>query len=62
MKISYPAKITFSKNDKRYFVEFYDLAEAITEGETLEEAVFNASEVLTLTLESRIGEKQDIWG
>lgn len=60
MKIAYPVKITFDKNDKRYFVEFYDLAEAITEGETLEEAVFNASEVLTLTLEGRIDEKQEI--
>ncbi len=60
MNIIYPAKITFDKRDKRYLVEFYDLAEAVTEGETLEEAFFNASEVLTLTLEGRLDEGQQI--
>jgi antitoxin HicB len=41
-------------------VYFPDLSEAITEGETLEEAIFNASEVLTLTLEGRMDEKMEI--
>ena len=49
MNTLYPAKISFNKSDQRYLVSFYDLKEAITEGETLEEALFNASEVLTLT-------------
>lgn len=60
MNINYPAKITYNKTDKRYFVQFIDLDEAITEGESLEEALFNAAEVLTLTLEARLDEKQDI--
>lgn len=46
--------------EKRYTVHFPDLPEAITEGETLEEAIFNASEVLTLTLEGRIEEGMEI--
>jgi len=60
MKIQYPAKITFDSNDGRFFVQLLDLEEAITEGENLEEALFNASEVLTLTLESRMDEGSDI--
>ena len=54
MKILYPAHIT--QNDNRYLVSFPDLAEAITEGETLEEALLNATDVLTLTLEGRMEE------
>jgi antitoxin HicB len=60
MNIVYPAKITFDKTDQRYLVEFYDFEEAITEGETLEEALFNAAEVLTLTLEGRLDEQLEI--
>lgn len=60
MNVTYPATITYNKEDKRYLVQFIDLDEAITEGETLEEALFNAQEVLTLTLEGRIDEKQNI--
>ena len=56
MIISYPASIECDE-DQRYFVTFPDLEEAITEGETLEEALFNASEVLTVTLEGRVDEK-----
>lgn len=54
----YPALIT--EEDGRFLVLFPDLPEAMTEGETLEEAQFNASEVLTLTLEGRAAEKMDI--
>ena len=56
---SYPAKIELGE-DQRYLVIFPDLEEAISEGETLEEALFNASEVLTLTLEARADEKMPI--
>lgn len=56
MIISYPAKIVLDE-DQRYLITFPDLDEAITEGETLDEALFNASEVLTLTLEGRVDEK-----
>ena len=37
-------------------MQFVDLDEAFTEGDTMEEALFNASEVLTLTLEGRLSE------
>ena len=59
MKILYPAIV---KKDKsaRFLVKFPDLKEAITEGETLEEALSNAVEVLTLTLEGRIDENMKI--
>ena len=59
MKIVYPAIIKKQK-DKRYFVKFPDLKEAVTEGQTLQEALFNAVEVLTLTLEGRIDEGMEI--
>lgn len=57
MNIIYPAKITLDKKENRYLVEFYDFEEAITEGCSLEEALHNAAEVLTLTLEGRMDEK-----
>ena len=60
MNILYPAKITFNKRDNRYLVEFLDLPEAVTEGVSFEEALFNAAEVLTLTLEGRVDEKMEI--
>jgi antitoxin HicB len=59
MKIVYPAIITKDKGG-RYLVTFPDLPEAVTEGETMEEALFNASEVLTLTLEGRAEEGMEI--
>ena len=60
MNILYPAKIKHSKIDNKYLVKFDDLDEALTEGGTLEEALFNASEVLTLTLEGRLDEGMNI--
>ena len=55
MNIVYPATL-LQGEDNRYLVVFPDLEEAITEGETLAEALFNAVEVLTLTLEGRMEE------
>ncbi len=60
MNILYPAIFEYDSADKRYTVHFPDFPEAITEGETLEEALFNAYEVLTLTLEGRMDEGMDI--
>jgi len=60
MNVLYPAIFDYDKSEKRYTVSFPDLPEAITEGETLEEAIFNASEVLTLTLEGRMDERMEI--
>lgn len=46
--------------DGVYVVSFPDMPEAITQGETLDEALFNAVEVLTLTIEGRIEEGIEI--
>lgn len=59
MKIEYPAKIN-KDEEGNYLVVFDDIEEAFTEGKTLEEALFNAAEVLTLCLEQRLADKQDI--
>ncbi len=59
MKINYRCKIE-KQNDGRFFVFFPDFEEAFTEGKTFEEALFNAEEVLTLTLEGRMEEGMSI--
>jgi antitoxin HicB len=59
MYITYPAQITPDPSGG-FFVQFVDLEEAFTEGETMEEALFNAAEVLTLTLVGRVHEGGDI--
>ncbi len=50
MTISDPA-ILEPQVEGGYFVRFPDLEEAISEGDTLDEALFNAAEVLSLTLD-----------
>jgi len=59
MKIEYPAQIEKAE-DGIFFVSFPDIEEAMTQGENMEEALFNASEVLTLTLEYRLDEDREI--
>lgn len=41
-----------------FTVTFPDIPEAITEGDTQEESLFNAAEVLTLCLEQRIADSE----
>lgn len=60
MNVLYPATITFDNEDERYFVEFSDIPEAISEGESYEEACFNAQETLTLSIEGRLDEGMEI--
>ena len=55
MDIRYPATLT-PEPDGGFVVQFIDFDEAFTEGDTLEEALFNAAEVLTLTLDGRMEE------
>jgi predicted RNase H-like HicB family nuclease len=43
MNVLYSAVFEYDKSEKRYAVHFPDLPEAITEGESLEEAMFNAN-------------------
>lgn len=50
--ITYPAKISYDKEDKSYLVEFPDLPGCLTEGATLEEALSNAKEALSGYLSS----------
>ncbi len=59
MEINYPARFT-PQEGGGFLVEFVDLPDAFTEGQTMEEALFNAAEVLTLTLDGRIDEGLDI--
>ena len=59
MDIRYPATLT-PEPDGGFVVQFIDFDEAFTEGDTLEEALFKAAEVLTLTLDGRMEEGQPI--
>ena len=58
MKIAYQAII--EEDEHGFFVQFPDLAEAHTDGQTESEALFNAEEVLNLTLEGRMEEGMEI--
>ena len=55
MNIRYPAVIKPQK-PSGYFVRFPDIEEAITQGKTIDECLFNAAEVLSLVLDHRIAE------
>ncbi|MCX8016384.1 MAG: type II toxin-antitoxin system HicB family antitoxin [Rhodocyclaceae bacterium] len=46
--------------DGGFTVTFPDLPEAITEGDDLEQALFNAAEVLSLVLEQRLADGEPI--
>jgi len=59
MKIWYPCTIQ-KELEGKVLVTFPDFPETLTEGETEEEALFNAAEALTLTLEGRAEENMDI--
>ncbi len=58
MEITYPAMVT--KQEGGYFVTFVDLPDTFTEGESLDEAMFNAAEVLSGMLAWRLDEGMDI--
>lgn len=55
MKIAYQAVLKPQRGGG-FTVTFPDLPDAVTEGESQAEALFNAAEVLTLTLEGRMDE------
>lgn len=55
MGIHYPARIT-AQDDGGFLVQFVDLQDTFTEGATLEEALFNASEVLSAMLSWHLDE------
>jgi antitoxin HicB len=53
MEIRYPARLEPQKGGG-YFVNFPDFADTFTEGDSEEEALYYASEVLTVMLETKI--------
>lgn len=57
--IRYPATVE-AQRDGRFLVQFVDLPDTFTEGETKEEALFNASEVLSAMLACRLAGAQGI--
>ena len=59
MDIRYPATVE-AQEDGIFFVRFLDLPDTFTEGHTMEEALFNASEVLSAMLAWRLDENKDI--
>lgn len=59
MDIRYPATLEAQK-DGTYLVQFIDLPDTFTEGQTREEALFNASEVLSAMLAWRLDESTDM--
>lgn len=52
MNVAYPYKVT--EEDGAFLVQFIDLEDAYTEGDTLEEAHFHAADVLSLVVQGRI--------
>jgi antitoxin HicB len=59
MEIRYPATVK-SQGDGSFLVKFFDLPDTFTEGQTKEEALFNASEVLSAMLAWRLDEAKDV--
>jgi antitoxin HicB len=59
MNIRYPATVE-SQKDGSFFVQFVDLPDTFTEGQTKEEALFNAAEVLSAMLAWRLDECKEV--
>jgi len=59
MDIRYPATVEVQK-DGTYLVQFVDLPDTFTEGQTKEEALLNASEVLSAMIAWRLDALQNI--
>jgi antitoxin HicB len=59
MNVAYPYTLE-PQPEGGYLVQFIDLEEAFTEGDTLEEAAFYAAEVLSLVIEQRLADEKPI--
>lgn len=55
----YPASFK-AQSDGGFMVRFADFPEAITEGDTREEALFNAQEALSLAIEQRLADNESV--
>ena len=58
----YPCLVNYDEADKIYYVQFIDIPEAFTDGDTLEEAIINAKDVLELCLYEYIKIAKEIPG
>ena len=59
MNVAYPY-ILEPQPEGGYVVQFADLEEAFTQGDTPEEAAFNAAEVLSLVIDQRLADEKPI--
>lgn len=59
MEINYPARIT-PQDGGGFLVAFVDLPDTFTEGQTMEEALFNAAEVLSAMVGWHLDQGSDI--
>lgn len=59
MEIRYPAMVE-PQSDGGFLVQFVDLPDTFTEGQTRDEALFNAAEVLSGMLAWRLDEAKDV--
>ena len=59
MDIRYPATVE-AQGDGSFLVQFVDLPDTFSEGQTKEEALFNAAEVLSAMLAWRLDEAKDV--
>lgn len=60
IRFTYPAKLTADRKDGGYVVTFRDLAEAITQGDSVEEALSEAEGALQAAIEGRLEDGLDI--
>ena len=59
-QFTYPMKLTRDRNDGGFVVTCRDFPEAITQGETSEEAIIEAADCLEETIAARIDDGRDI--
>ena len=60
IRFTYPAKLTADRKDGGYVVTIRDLAEAITQGDSVEEALSEAGGALQAAIEGRLEDGLDI--
>jgi antitoxin HicB len=59
-RFTYPAKLTADRKDGGYVVTFRDWPEAITQGDSIDEALSEAAGALQAAIEARIEDDLDI--
>jgi len=59
-RFTYPVKLTPDRKDGGYVVTFRDLPEAITQGDTVADALSEAEGALQAAIEVRLEDQQDI--